>query len=508
VPGARRSEALSENGVSSLLRLDATSGAVAIATAIGGVLRFATLDAKGFWQDEIATLAVIGGGLGDVLSSVADFERAPPVYYVVAWAWTAVFGDGEVGARSLSAVAGTAAIPIAYVAGRELVSRRIGAIAAALVAVNPFLIWYSQEARPFALLVALSALALVFFGRALRTGRQRDVALWALTSGLALATHYFAAFPFAAEAAWLLSISKLRRPAIAGTAAVGVLGAALIPLAVEQQSRFSTDDFITDLSLASRALEVPPSFLIGFEVPYPASIVFAGLAGSLAIVAVVLLLRRAGPAEHRGALICASIGVAGIGLPLLIALFGLDVFYYRNVIAALVPLIVTFAAGFGASRAQPVGLAACGVLVALLAALSVATASEDKYGRESWREAAAALGDPEGPRAIVSTPPASVFDPLGYYLEAPKVLGERAPRVAEIDVLALRRRETGEFADNPQLPEVAAPPGAPRGFDALAPQSSEDFLLFRFRSRVPRRVSVGELQQIAIGGPPSIFFQG
>src|SRR5438876_576650 len=81
--------------------------------------------------------------------------RTPPFYYMLAWGWAKLFGTGEVGLRSLSALAGTLTIPAAYAAGRALSSRRAGLIAAALFAVNPLLVWYSQEARAYALLALL-----------------------------------------------------------------------------------------------------------------------------------------------------------------------------------------------------------------------------------------------------------------------------------------------------------------------------------------------------------------
>jgi uncharacterized membrane protein len=66
------------------------------------------------------------------------------------------------------------------------------------------LIWYSQEARAYALFVLLTALSLLYFVRALDRGTRRDFVLWGAFSALALATHYFAAFLIAAEALWLL----------------------------------------------------------------------------------------------------------------------------------------------------------------------------------------------------------------------------------------------------------------------------------------------------------------
>ncbi len=81
-----------------------------------------------------------------------------------------MFGTGEVGLRSLSAILGVGLVPLLYLCGRELVSARAGVIAAALAAVNPFMIDYSREAREYMLLVVLCTASLLFFARAWRTG--------------------------------------------------------------------------------------------------------------------------------------------------------------------------------------------------------------------------------------------------------------------------------------------------------------------------------------------------
>ena len=91
------------------------------------------------------------------MDAVGFSESAPPLYYALAWVWTQVTGTGEFGLRSLSALAGVATVPVAYLLGAELRGRRAGLMAAALVAVNPMLLWYSQEARAYALLVLLCA---------------------------------------------------------------------------------------------------------------------------------------------------------------------------------------------------------------------------------------------------------------------------------------------------------------------------------------------------------------
>src|SRR6478672_870461 len=132
-------------------------------TLAGALLRFATLDVQSYWLDEVATVNILRHGFGDMLSAVSAGESTPPFYYIVAWVWSKVFGTGEVGLRSLSALLGTATIPLVYVLGRRVAGRVAGLAAAALCAFNPLLIWYSQEARSYALMVFLIGLSLLAF---------------------------------------------------------------------------------------------------------------------------------------------------------------------------------------------------------------------------------------------------------------------------------------------------------------------------------------------------------
>src|SRR3954465_13004406 len=163
-------------------------------TLAGALLRFATLDVQSYWLDEVATVNILRHGFGDMLSAVSAGESTPPLYYIVAWVWSKLFGTGEVGLRSLSALLGTLTIPLVYVLGRELVGRRTGLVAAALCAFNPLLVWYSQEARSYALMILLSGLTLIALIRVLDEPSGRRYALWALAAVAAVCTHYYASF--------------------------------------------------------------------------------------------------------------------------------------------------------------------------------------------------------------------------------------------------------------------------------------------------------------------------
>jgi len=137
-------------GVAAVARDDSASWSLGVSaegwllvalTLLGAVVRFATLTDQSYWYDEAATVQLLHMSFGAMLHGVATQESTPPLYYVLAWAWARAFGTGEAGLRSLSAIAGTAVIPIAYLCGRELISRQAGLVAAALAAVNPLMIW-------------------------------------------------------------------------------------------------------------------------------------------------------------------------------------------------------------------------------------------------------------------------------------------------------------------------------------------------------------------------------
>ena len=139
---------------------------IGLVAAAGASLRFSTLDTQSFWYDEGLTVHLVRSSFGPMLSGVRNTEALPPLYFVLAWVWKRVFGDAEIGLRSLSAVAGTLTIPVAYAAAKALAGRRVALIVAVLAAVSPALIFYSQEARPYALLTLFSVASLLYFARA------------------------------------------------------------------------------------------------------------------------------------------------------------------------------------------------------------------------------------------------------------------------------------------------------------------------------------------------------
>ena len=145
-------------------------------------LRLSTLGLQSFWYDEAFTpVHVLHGSLGATLRAIVHTENTPPLWYVIEWLDARVLGTGEIALRLPSALAGIATVPVAWAIGGELGGRRAGLLTATLVAVNPLFVWYSQEARAYALFVLTAALAMLCFLRADREPTRARMAAFALS---------------------------------------------------------------------------------------------------------------------------------------------------------------------------------------------------------------------------------------------------------------------------------------------------------------------------------------
>ncbi len=178
-PGARR-------------HLLALLGLILIAFA----LRVYELDAQSFWYDEGVTAQVAQLGVGELARWTAG-DIQPPLYYLFASGWLKITPFGELILRFPSALFGTLLIPILWALGRRLWNERAGLLAALVATTSPLLVYYSQEARMYTLLVLLVSLAALLVIRLLERGKERQ---WRLLAGYvfvaltAMYTHYFAGF--------------------------------------------------------------------------------------------------------------------------------------------------------------------------------------------------------------------------------------------------------------------------------------------------------------------------
>jgi hypothetical protein len=164
------------------------------------------------------------------------------------------------------------------------------------------------------------------------------------------------------------------------------------------------------------------------------SVVIGGLV--LAAVALALLLRSATPRGRRGGLTIGVVAAASLILPFGLAAVGIDFVDVRNLIGALVPLLVGAGIGFGCARAGRLGQAAAGAAVLVFIAVLVNVYAHGQMQRPDWRGAATAMGPPSGQRVLVVARNGN--EPIGYYRDASEFRPPRFPHiwVKEIDVLS------------------------------------------------------------------------
>lgn len=443
-------------------------------TAFGAALRFSTLGLQSYSLDEAATVNLVRKSLGGMLATIPHNESTPPLYYIVAWIWARIFGTTEVGLRALSACIGTATIPVTYAAARALTSRRSAVIAAAFVAVSPLLVVYSQTARAYILLSFLGALSLLFLARALEY-RRRALSWWAVVSVLAVATHYFAIFLVVPEAAWLLIRRRDRRKTLVTIGAVSSVTAALLPLAV-YQAHTGNPSWIQNTTLRVRLSELAAEFLgLRSLLPHTAVLAFAG-----GVVVLIGLAMRPRTADRGEGLLVFAVGSAAVLLPFALATAGhavgsshIDYFYFRNLIAAWVPLAIATAAVLGVPRAGFAGLGAASIVSILFATAVVQSAIKPSLQNDDWRAVARILGRPNANRAIAIN---WKLDPvLRYYRPSVVRMSRRGGRIDEIVIIV---KETGTGS---KLSDFSPP----KGFGQVDRRWAQGIELLYLRSRSP-----------------------
>jgi uncharacterized membrane protein len=209
---------------------------------VGILLRFTHLDLKPLWTDELLTALFASGRSPidlplDVVFAPADiatllaFEPTetcpqiaatvaresthPPLFFCLMHGWLRWLQPLSASLawqlRSLPAALGVGAIAAMYALNRVAFSPAAGLAAAALMAVSPFCVYLSQEARHYTLpmlLIALALLGLVQIQARWWQGQRISIGLWlgwVLVNSLGLYVHYFFLLAYVAQLATLLT---------------------------------------------------------------------------------------------------------------------------------------------------------------------------------------------------------------------------------------------------------------------------------------------------------------
>ena len=182
---------LSFENIQSLITKSRYIQILIVLTVIGLFLRLYNLGYNSLWLDEATTYSFSVKSFAEIWQITANGEFNPPLFYWVEHVML-MLGNNEFILRFIPALLGVLTIPLFYMIGKEFLDRNAGIIAAAACTVSPFLIYYSQEARAYMMMLFFVALATIFFLRAMKSGSLMHWILFGVFSALAFWAHFYA----------------------------------------------------------------------------------------------------------------------------------------------------------------------------------------------------------------------------------------------------------------------------------------------------------------------------
>lgn len=389
----------------------------------GALLRIAGVGQNLFGDELFAYFEVHGRSLGGVFDQLRappvayPTEVSPPLFFVLAWAADAL-GD-PVALRVPSLLAGTGAIAVVWALGRRVAGEGAGLVGAAVLALSPYAIFYSQEARPYALMMLLVALS-TLGALGIASGRGRGWwGLYAVAAVGAAYTHYTAVFALAAQAGWLLWV---RRDALGALLAVHLgMAVAYLPWLPSVDAK-GLEAAVLGSSFAPRSL----LGVLGYVFPGQAFLPLATIPGLPAAIlalagvvgAAVLVARRRPRASVPVALLLLLAAATPVGLGLYALVTGDTLLSARNLAASVPAGAALLGVALTAPRPAWAARACAAAVLFALAVGALRTRGEDADVRNSQNRHIAGVIDREarpGDAVLLVTPEAA-RSPLGRAL--------------------------------------------------------------------------------------------
>jgi mannosyltransferase len=195
--------------------------ALAFLVGVSLALRTQAIHAR-FWIDEGLSVGISSHHLLDI-PDVLRQDGSPPLYYLLLNVWMRLFGSGEADTHAMSVACALFMVPLAWVAARALFGDRAAWIAALLAAINPFLTYYAQESRMYALVALISTAVAATFVIAFVHGRRRWLPAFGVSLALLAYAHNWGMFIGLGTVAALVPIWRAARDrrAVLRDAAIG-----------------------------------------------------------------------------------------------------------------------------------------------------------------------------------------------------------------------------------------------------------------------------------------------
>ncbi|MBN1124846.1 MAG: glycosyltransferase family 39 protein [Sedimentisphaerales bacterium] len=172
---------------------------------LGLCFRLYGLASESLWLDEgLSVQTARHHDIATVLDHVYEMSANPPGHYIALHYWIRLFGTSEFSVRLLSAICSTICIGLTYLIGRRLLGHRSALLAALLVSLSKYELYFAQEARTYALWSMFTLLSMYFFLRLLEKRSLWFYLAYLLSSAVMLYCHPYAPLIIVAQNVFVL----------------------------------------------------------------------------------------------------------------------------------------------------------------------------------------------------------------------------------------------------------------------------------------------------------------
>lgn len=161
---------------------------------VAWALRTATLTLQSMWIDEVMALYFTRGTFTETLRTIVQPEHNGPLFYLLLFWWRHLVGDSDFAVRYLSVLFSVLTMPLLYQLARRLLTERTAALALWLAAFSPFMLWFAQEAKMYALHMGAATASTLALLKAFRQGRWWHWVSYAALASFTLYSHLFGGF--------------------------------------------------------------------------------------------------------------------------------------------------------------------------------------------------------------------------------------------------------------------------------------------------------------------------
>lgn len=184
---------------------------VAALTGLAFFMRRKGLATQSLWFDEADLVSRAKRDLGALLGDFFRPGENGPLYTLFMHFWLKLAGTGEAALRTPSLLAGTAVVPMIYLLGRRFLGgTAVGLVAAGLVAVSPYQLWYSQDAKMYPLAMLLTVASVYLFLMALEKGGRGCWIAYVVLTTLSFYVHLMSILIVAVEVAYFFLVRPYR----------------------------------------------------------------------------------------------------------------------------------------------------------------------------------------------------------------------------------------------------------------------------------------------------------